>query len=191
MGAGKILAIEIRSPFKIPILTDGNKLIATLVEVSGFSDTDQSTDVDYTPSEEKSSTDIDFTPVKEKQPQNYDEVMDFDESPVETHVIPSVDFFIEKNVVELARCSWRGSSRNQRYLKGCLWSPDGTCLLTTVNGDGMHVFETPRDLYSAETVSADRPLDCLQSVVHVKEGGIVYDYCWFPFMNSGDPATCW
>lgn len=179
------------SPFKIPILTVDNKLIATLIEVSEISDTDQSTDVDYTPSEEKSCTDIDFTPVEEKQPQNYEEAMDCDEAPLKSLDIPWVDFFIEKNVVELARCSWRGSSRNQRYLKGCLWSPDGTCLLTTVNGDGMHVFDTPRDLYSAETVSDDRPLDCLQSAVHIKEGGIVYDYCWFPFMNSNDPATCW
>lgn len=61
----------------------------------------------------------------------------------------------------------------------------------SVNGDGMHIFETPRDLYGAESISPDRPLDCLQSVVHIKEGGTVYDYCWFPFMNSNDAATCW
>lgn len=172
--------------FKIPIITADNRHIATLVEIS---DTDQSTDIDYTPSEEKSCIEIDFTPIEEKQPQNFDEPMDCDVN--ELVEKPSIDFFIEKNVIELARCSWRGSSKNQRYLKGCLWSPDGTCLLTTVNGDGMHVFETPRDLYSAESVSAERPLDCLQSAVHIKEGGIVYDYCWFPFMNSNDPTTCW
>lgn len=174
------------SPFKIPIITVDNKLIATLVEAS---DTEQSTDA--SPSEEKSCTDIDFTPVEEKPPQNYDEAMDCDEKSFEASKMPSVEFFFEKNVVELARSSWRGSTKNQRYLKGCLWSPDGTCLLTTVNGDGMHVFETPRDLYSADSISPDRPLDCLQSAVHIKEGGIVYDYCWFPFMNSNDPGTCW
>lgn len=175
-----------KTRFKIPLITVDNRHIATLVEVT---DTDQSTDIDYTPSEEKSASEIEFTPTEEMQPQSYDEVMDCDETQVREK--PSVDFFIEKNVVELARCSWRGSSKNQRYLKGCLWSPDGTCLLATVNGDGMHVFETPRDLYSAESISANRPLDCLQSAVHIKEGGIVYDYCWFPFMSSNDPATCW
>lgn len=178
------------SPFKIPLITMDNRHIATLIETT---DTEQSaTDNDFTPSEEKSYTDIEFTSVEEKPQQNYTEAMDCDENKaIETNHIPSVDFFIEKNVIELARSSWRGSSRNQRYLKGCLWSPDGTCLLTTVNGDGMHVFETPSDLYSSDSISADRPLDCLQSAVHIKEGGIVYDYCWFPFMNSQDPATCW
>lgn len=178
------------SPFKIPLITMDNRHIATLVETT---DTEQSaTDTDFTPSQEKSYTDIEFTPVEEKPPHDYTEAMDCDENKVaEANHTPSVDFFIEKNVTELARSSWRGSSRNQRYLKGCLWSPDGTCLLTTVNGDGMHVFETPSDLYSSDSISADRPLDCLQSAVHIKEGGIVYDYCWFPFMSSQDPATCW
>lgn len=170
---------------KIPIMIN-NRRVATLIEIT---DTDQTTDTDFTPSQEISSTDIEFTPIEEKQPQNFgDEAMECDEK---TESQPILEFLIEKNVVELSRCSWRGSSKNQRYLKGCLWSPDGTCLLTTVNGDGMHVFEMPRDLYGVDTVSSERPLDCLQSAVHIKEGGIVYDYCWFPFMNSGDPATCW
>lgn len=177
-----------QSPFKIPLITMDNKHIATLVEAS---DTDQSTDIDFTPSQEKSFTDIEFTPVEEKPPEVYTEAMDCDDKAISANHIAPVNFFIEKNVIELARCSWRGSSKNQRYLKGCLWSPDGTCVLTTVNGDGMHVFETPSDLYGTDAVSPDRPLDCLQSAVHIKEGGIVYDYCWFPFMNSSDPATCW
>lgn len=174
-----------KTRFKIPITVD-NRHIATLVEIS---DTDLGLQIDHTRIAEKSASDIDFTPVEEKQPQNDDEAMDCDVN--EAHEKPTIDFFVEKNVIELARYSWRGSSKNQRYLKGCLWSPDGTCLLTTVNGDGMHVFEMPRDLYEVDTVSAERPLDCLQSAVHIKEGGIVYDYCWFPFMNSNNPATCW
>jgi len=24
----------------------------------------------------------------------------------------------------------------------------------------------------------------------VKEGGLIYDACWYPFMNSWDPITC-
>ena len=177
------------SPFKIPLITIDGRHIATLVETT---DTEQSTtDTDFTPSQEKSYTDVEFTPVEEKPPHNCTEAMDCDDKAIASNHIPTVDFFIEKNVVELARCSWRGSSKNQRYSKGCLWSPDGTCVLTTINGDGMHVFETPSDLYGTDSISPERPLDCLQSAVHIKEGGIVYDYCWFPFMNSNDPATCW
>lgn len=104
--------------------------------------------------------------------------------------IPNVKYFQEKKVIELARNSWRGTSKHQKFVKGCNWSPDGTCVLTTVNGDGMHVAELPSDLYGNETISNDRSVDVLQSAVHVNEGGIVYDYCWYPFMNSNDPASC-
>lgn len=112
------------------------------------------------------------------------------ESPSHSECPIRVPYFEEKQVTELARYSWRGSSKRQRFLKGCLWSPDGTCILTAVNCDGMHVVELPADLYANESISSDRPLDVLQSAVHIKEAGIVYDYCWYPFMNSADPASC-
>lgn len=102
-----------------------------------------------------------------------------------------IGYFCDKHVVELSRCTWRGSTKNQRFLKGCLWSPDGTCILTVANGNGMHVFELPGDLYTVDSIGEDRPLDILQSAVHIKEGGSVYDYCWYPFMNSSNPTSCW
>lgn len=115
---------------------------------------------------------------------------EFSEMDIPSQPIPTVEYFIDKTVVELARISWRGSSKHQKFLKGCLWSPDGTCALTTINGDGMHVVELPADLYGSDSISGDRPVDVLQSAVHVKEGGVVYDYSWYPFMNSSDPASC-
>lgn len=69
-------------------------------------------------------------------------------------------------IVELSRYSW--GSNEQKYLRGCLFSPDGTCILTTVNKDGMHVIELPLTLYENESVSADRPLDVLTTAVHVR-----------------------
>lgn len=99
--------------------------------------------------------------------------------------------FTNRSLAELSRYSW--GTRRQNYLNGCVWSPDGTCLLTSVNGDGMHIVELPRDLYATASDSlsgCDRPLDILQSAVVVRNGGTVYDYCWYPFMNSSAPATC-
>lgn len=55
----------------------------------------------------------------------------------------------------------------------------------------MHVINLATELYSKESVSFVRPLDQLESVIHVKEGGTVYDYSWYPFMNSTMPETCW
>lgn len=68
-------------------------------------------------------------------------------------------------IVELSRYSW--GSNEQKYLRGCIFSPDGTCILTTVNKDGMHVIELPLSLYENETVSVDRPVDILTTAVHV------------------------
>lgn len=99
------------------------------------------------------------------------------------------EYFSKHSLLELSRYSW--GTRQQRYLNGCTWSPDGTCLLTSVNGDGMHVIELPSDLYNNDALAFDgRPLDILQSAVFVKNGGTVYDYCWYPFMDSRQPITC-
>lgn len=147
-----------------------------------------------TPETDFSATDIEFTPTEEKPKPNYEQCI---EKAIECndsttiHNENKIDFFIDDNIVELSRCSWRGSKNQQKFLKGCLYSPDGTCVLTTINGEGMQIFELPYDLYNIGTISNDRPLDILQNAVHVKEGGTVYDYCWFPFMNSSDPASCW
>uniref|UniRef100_A0AAG5CXY9 WD repeat-containing protein 79 n=1 Tax=Anopheles atroparvus TaxID=41427 RepID=A0AAG5CXY9_ANOAO len=99
------------------------------------------------------------------------------------------DFFKDAACIEVARCSWDRAAR-QNYLQGCRWSPDGTCLLAAVNNDGMHIVELPTDVYGKEEMSEDRPVDILSSAVHVKEGGLVYDYAWYPGMNSGLPETC-
>lgn len=102
--------------------------------------------------------------------------------------------FTSKSFLELSTCSWsRGRNANeniQPYLRGCKWSPDGTCCLSVVNNDGVHVTELPSELYQG-VVCGDRIIDVLESVIHLKETGSVYDFCWYPFMNSTNPPSCW
>ena len=93
-------------------------------------------------------------------------------------------------LIELGRRLWPSTENKQHYTKGCLWSPDGTCLLVPVHLDGMHVVELPTDLYTVNEINVERNLSELSSAVHVKEGGTVYDCCWYPYMNSSDPASC-
>ncbi|XP_052749562.1 telomerase Cajal body protein 1 homolog [Galleria mellonella] len=101
--------------------------------------------------------------------------------------------FPNRTLLELCSSSWSRSPKTkqnvQPYLRGCKWSPDGTCCLSVVNNDGVHVTELPRDLYSG-SVTADRTIDVLDSIIHVKEAGLVYDFCWYPGMNSNIPETC-
>lgn len=101
-----------------------------------------------------------------------------------------VSYNFEKSALELGRIVWP-NYEDQHYLKGCYWSPDGTCLLTVVRGAGMHICELPTDLYSADVMLTSRPVTPLSPAVSVPEQGLIYDVCWYPGMNSSLPATCW
>ncbi|XP_026730109.1 telomerase Cajal body protein 1 homolog [Trichoplusia ni] len=107
------------------------------------------------------------------------------------YVYPSL--FTSKTLLELSNSTWSRSKKArgdvQPYLRGCKWSPDGTCCLAVVNNDGVHVTELSRDLYSGN-VSTDRSIDVMDSVIHVKESGLIYDFCWYPGMNSSVPESC-
>lgn len=103
---------------------------------------------------------------------------------------PVWNFTEETNIFEVAR--WH-SCKNENYLRGCMFSPDGTCLLTVVNLDGVQVFEIPLDLYEKNGINDTRVVSKLTPAVHVKEGQntTVYDMAWYPQMNSHLPETCW
>ncbi|XP_055550742.1 telomerase Cajal body protein 1 homolog [Wyeomyia smithii] len=98
------------------------------------------------------------------------------------------DYFQSLTACEVGRCSW-DKVEKQNYVRGCLWSPDGTCVLAAVNSDGMHVFELPTDMYEAHQISTERPVQLLDSAVHVRETTLVYDYKWYPGMHSSMPET--
>ncbi|KXJ84061.1 hypothetical protein RP20_CCG020955 [Aedes albopictus] len=98
------------------------------------------------------------------------------------------DYFQSLSAHEIGRCSWDKAAK-QNYVRGCLWSPDGSCVLTATNNDGMHVFEFPTDMYEAQEVSPQRPVNLLDSAVHVRETTLVYDYKWYPGMHSSMPET--
>ncbi|XP_045476488.1 telomerase Cajal body protein 1 homolog [Harmonia axyridis] len=100
-----------------------------------------------------------------------------------------VSYNFEKSALELGRIVWPNYD-DQHYLKGCYWSPDGTCLLTVVRGAGMHICELPNDLYSADVLMTSRQVNPLTPAVSVPEQGLIYDVCWYPGMNSSMPATC-
>ncbi|XP_041981182.1 telomerase Cajal body protein 1 homolog isoform X2 [Aricia agestis] len=117
------------------------------------------------------------------------------QSDVNEEYLPQyIPLFADKTLVELCNSSWslsnkKASGELQPYLRGCKWSPDGTCCLSVVNNDGVHVQELPRDLYTAN-VSRERTIDILDSIIHIKESGLVYDFCWYPGMNSNVPESC-
>lgn len=98
-------------------------------------------------------------------------------------------YFKDQQIIELAKAKFPNST-NQHYTKGVLFSPDGTCILTTVNANGMICYELPQDLYGKEEISVDRDINLLKPVIQVKTVGNIYDFTWYPHMSSYDPATC-
>lgn len=109
---------------------------------------------------------------------------------LEGNYVQYAQYNFENTSIELGRAQWPNYD-DQHYLRGCKWSPDGTCLLTVVRGGGMHVMELPSDLYTGDSIMTSRPIQALMPAVSVPEGGLIYDYCWYPGMNSSTAATCW
>ncbi|XP_026477553.1 telomerase Cajal body protein 1-like [Ctenocephalides felis] len=126
------------------------------------------------------------TDLQNEQQNNIEEAMEITES---SYDILTNKYFSDK-IIELSRLATNTTISNQNYFRGCKWSPDGTCILSIINNKGMQVTELPRELYSNENVSTERPVDILTPALRIKEAGLVYDFEWYPKMNSYDPATC-
>lgn len=122
--------------------------------------------------------------LKEEEPQPLEFVED------ESMKLKESTYFQNRQLFEVARFTIENSLDFQHYLKGCLFSPDGCCIIAPVNGDGIHVFELPQDLYSQEEVSISREITTLKSVIYVPTVANIYDFCWYPYMNSQAPETC-
>ena len=73
-------------------------------------------------------------------------------------------------------------------LKGVKWSPDGCCLLTASEDQLLRVFELPSEEPGGEECSATTTE--MRSVLRAREGDAIYDYSWYPRMDSSDPTTC-
>lgn len=113
------------------------------------------------------------------------------EDPV-ANVFTRLRLFEDSSLTELGCSSWSSSKENdQPYCRGCSISPDGACCLVVVHCDGIHLIELDGQLLCGEEPSTDRKIDILDSVIHSKESGLVYDFCWYPGMDSALPETCW
>jgi len=77
----------------------------------------------------------------------------------------------------------------ENFTKGCRWSPDGTCLLIPSEDFKIRIYELPKELYSGKVPSDFMQTD-FTSALTIKEGDLIYDTCWYPFMNSWEPTSC-
>ncbi|KAL3848301.1 hypothetical protein ACJMK2_019169 [Sinanodonta woodiana] len=84
--------------------------------------------------------------------------------------------------------AWSCFQGKDNYLRGCKWSPDGTCILTNSNDNCLRIFNLPEQLYQDGGESEDIPE--MIPILKMKECDTVYDFCWYNKMTSSDPVTC-
>ncbi|XP_043469258.1 telomerase Cajal body protein 1 isoform X2 [Leptopilina heterotoma] len=105
----------------------------------------------------------------------------------------SLNFEYNWTVSQQLLCSateeYKASENCENFTKGCQWSPDGTCLMVPSEDFRIRIYELPKELYS-EKPTTNLSSSTLKSALCVKEGGLIYDSCWYPHMNSWNPATC-
>ncbi|KAM9836816.1 telomerase Cajal body protein 1 [Aulostomus maculatus] len=89
---------------------------------------------------------------------------------------------------QMLTSSWTDYSNfPENYLKGCKWAPDGSCILTNSADNVLRVYNLPPEIYSYNW----DVLPEMSPVLRMAEGDTIYDYCWYPKMNSLDPDTCY
>ena len=61
------------------------------------------------------------------------------------------------------------------FTRGCKWSPDGLCILLCNDDHSLRIFDYDTNLNEA---------------VKVQEGEALYDFQWYPLMDSSKPEVC-
>lgn len=74
------------------------------------------------------------------------------------------------------------AQHSKDYYKSCIWSPDGSCLLSNFSAESLDLYFFNDAWFSTETD--------LKVKRTWKLSASCYDYCFYPFMNSQDHASC-
>jgi len=72
----------------------------------------------------------------------------------------------------------------ENYLRACLWSPDGSTVLTNSNDNILRLFTLPDNIMEKDLYEE------LSPALRMSEGETVYDIGWYPYMNIMNPDTC-
>ncbi|XP_058280392.1 telomerase Cajal body protein 1 [Hirundo rustica] len=76
--------------------------------------------------------------------------------------------------------------RPENFLRGCKWAPDGSCVLSCSNDNALRIFDLP----FPPGPPPGAALPELVPAVQVAEGDTIYDFTWYPLMDSSQPPTC-
>ncbi|KAF3451564.1 hypothetical protein FNV43_RR07659 [Rhamnella rubrinervis] len=103
---------------------------------------------------------------------------------------PVIDFSVTPHRTYHFCHQFRTSPNPNNFFKGVKWSPDGSCFLTSSEGNTLRTFTLPdygNDHPNACSAAAGE--DSYAANLVVNEGESVYDFCWYPYMSASDPVT--
>lgn len=104
---------------------------------------------------------------------------------IQPEIIPQFELDFEKEPKLLSI-----TSTGRHFSKGCKWSPDGLCILVGSDDHTLKIYDLPNFDDQAEDKCNEQPQNDLKEAVTVREGENIYDYQWYPLMQSSNPATC-
>lgn len=76
--------------------------------------------------------------------------------------------------------------QRENFLRGCLWSPDGSSVLCNSADNCLRVF----DLTDCLQAKHSSLLSSLTLAAQVRGHELIYDFCWYPYMSYAYPETC-
>ncbi|XP_045624327.2 telomerase Cajal body protein 1 [Procambarus clarkii] len=86
------------------------------------------------------------------------------------------------------------SAPNVNFTKGCKWSPDGSCLLVGSDDCKLRLLNLPAPVvqreFQSESWFMEESKKYAKAAITVQERELIYDFAWFPLMQSNDPRTC-
>ncbi|ESO92885.1 hypothetical protein LOTGIDRAFT_120154 [Lottia gigantea] len=97
-----------------------------------------------------------------------------------------ISYNLEKEPGQITGAWEDFKNKENNFIKGCKWSPDGSCLLTNSDDNILRLFNTPPQIYDGSLLDVPE----MKNVLKMKVGETIYDYSWYPLMNSSDPESC-
>ncbi|KAG7170653.1 telomerase Cajal body protein 1-like [Homarus americanus] len=80
------------------------------------------------------------------------------------------------------------------FTKGCKWSPDGSCLLVGSDDKKLRLLNLPTPVIQGDFQRESWFMgECEQyskAAITIQEKELLYDYTWYPLMQSSDSRTC-
>ncbi|KAF2073600.1 hypothetical protein CYY_005089 [Polysphondylium violaceum] len=103
------------------------------------------------------------------------------------HLKPNFDNM--KAIIKSSNDDNNNQSGKDNFLKGIKFSPDGTCILSCSEDNYLKLFELPSQEYIEQQQQTNEIID-IKPILNIKEYNTIYDYCWYPNMNSMYQETC-